>query len=159
MSFFSLRMLKSWNLCIIKALNIIWIAYWSHGQQLMLMAAGVQIHQLIVAYHVIFDDVPTLYEKRMARKRGRQLTAYNWNLSVAHGTPRAALLPQPILNSILADENGAILRSTITFVLEDRLKDLLVWWYYACKEWSQSKAWSLSPLILLLSMAQWWFVS
>jgi hypothetical protein len=43
----------------------------------MLMAAGVQIHQLIVAYHVIFDDVPTLYEKRMARKRGRQLTAYN----------------------------------------------------------------------------------
>ncbi len=45
---------------------------------------------------------------------------------MAHGTPRAALLPQPILNSILADENGAILRSTITFVLEDRLKDLLV---------------------------------
>ncbi len=62
----------------------------------LLMAAGVLIHPLIIAYFVFFDNVPALYEKSMKKKRERQLTPYKRNLSAVHGTKTTALVPQPI---------------------------------------------------------------
>jgi hypothetical protein len=59
---------------------------------------------------VVYHDVPTLCEKRKKRKRERQLTPYRRNLSMMYGTPRTALVPQPILNGILADENRAYIK-------------------------------------------------
>jgi hypothetical protein len=53
----------------------------------LLMAAGVLLHQLIVAYHEVFDDVLTLYDKRMKKKSERELTPYKRNLSIVYGTP------------------------------------------------------------------------
>ncbi len=35
----------------------------------LLMVAGATIHQLIVAYTFIFDDVPTKFEERMKKRR------------------------------------------------------------------------------------------
>ena len=97
----------------------------------LLMVAGVVIHQLIVAYTFIFDDVPTKFEEKMKKRRQRELTPYKRNVSVRYGRPTTALVPQPVLNNLLADENRAYihkhthLHAWQFFTLADRLKDLI----------------------------------
>jgi hypothetical protein len=38
----------------------------------LLMVAGAAIHQLIVAYTFIFDDILTKFEERMKKRRQRE---------------------------------------------------------------------------------------
>ena len=42
----------------------------------LLMAACV--HQHISDYHAIFDDIPTMHEKRMKTKKERELNLGGW---------------------------------------------------------------------------------
>jgi hypothetical protein len=40
------------------------------------------VHQLITVYSILFDDVPTVREKRILKKRQRELIPYKRNVSV-----------------------------------------------------------------------------
>jgi hypothetical protein len=59
-----------------------------HPQMVTVAAAALCIHQLLAAFTIIFDDVPTVSEAREARAVKRykhELTYYKRNLSVTYG--------------------------------------------------------------------------
>jgi hypothetical protein len=99
----------------------------------LLLAIAVVINQLIAAYSIIFDDVPTKFEQRMKKRRQRELTPYKRNFSVRYATPTTNLVPQLVLNQLLADDNRAYvkkhthLHSWQFLILSERLKDLIEW--------------------------------
>ena len=72
---------------------------------IILVATIVATQQLLAAYTVLFDDVPTKWEKRMAKKRKRELTPYKRNVSVRYSRPTSALEPVNMLQHILNDTN------------------------------------------------------
>ncbi len=74
-------------------------------------AAAICIQQLLAAYMIIFDDVPTASEARAAKKRKRELTPYKRNLSVVYGTPTTKLEHIPALKRILQDINQPYMKS------------------------------------------------
>ncbi len=51
----------------------------------------VATQQLLAAYTVLFDDVPTKWEKRMAKKWKHELTPYKRNVSARYSWPISAL--------------------------------------------------------------------
>ena len=76
----------------------------------LLLVVAVVINQLIAAYTIVFDDVPTKYEERMKKRRQRELTHYKRNLSVRYATLTTNLVPQFVLNQLLVDENRAYIK-------------------------------------------------
>jgi hypothetical protein len=73
---------------------------------MMLVAvAAICIHQLLVSYYIIFDDVPTASEARTAKRHKRELTPYKRILSVEYGRPTTNLEHIPHLERILQDIN------------------------------------------------------
>jgi hypothetical protein len=46
-----------------------------------LLACVAAVHQMITAYTILFDDVPTIRERRLLKKRKRELTPYKRNVS------------------------------------------------------------------------------
>jgi hypothetical protein len=67
----------------------------------------------------------------MRKRRERELTPYKRNLSVQYGTPTTQLVPQPVLDRLLLDENRAYmykvthLNTWQFMMLADRLKGLI----------------------------------
>jgi hypothetical protein len=50
--------------------------------KMLVAVAAICIHQLLVSYFIIFDDVPTASEARAAKRRKHELTPYKRNISV-----------------------------------------------------------------------------
>ncbi len=60
---------------------------------IILAATIVATQQLLAVYTVLFDDVSTKWEKRMAKKRKCELTPYKRNISMRYSQPTSALEP------------------------------------------------------------------
>ena len=69
------------------------------------VAAIIVAHQLLAAYAILFDDVPTKFEQKSRKKRERELTPYKRNLSVRYEMPTTNIILQPVLNHLLTDQN------------------------------------------------------
>ena len=52
-----------------------------------LLACVAAVHQIITAYTILFDDVPTIRERRLLKKRKRELTPYKRNVSARYSRP------------------------------------------------------------------------
>jgi hypothetical protein len=76
-------------------------------------AAAICIQQLLAAYMIIFDDIPTATEARAAKKHKHELTPYKRNLSVTYDTPTTELEHIPALECILQDMNRPYMKSVI----------------------------------------------
>jgi len=98
---------------------------------MLVAAAAICIHQLLVSYYIIFDVVPTASEARAAKRRKHELTSYKRNLSVEYGRPTTNLEHIPHLERILQDMNRPYMKDVTHlhgwqfFLLADRLKDLI----------------------------------
>jgi hypothetical protein len=55
------------------------------------------INQMLAAYTILFDDVPTKSEVRRAKKHAQELTPYKRKLSMRYGQPTTNLEPIPAL--------------------------------------------------------------
>jgi hypothetical protein len=81
----------------------------------------------------MFDDVPTKYEKKVSKKRLRELTPYKRNVSPRYGRATTNLQANPILEHILWNENRAYMHNSTHlhpgqfFLLAEHLKDLILW--------------------------------
>jgi hypothetical protein len=73
--------------------------------KMLVAAAAICIHQLLVSYFIIFDDVPTASEARAAKKHKRELTPCKRNLSVEYGRLTTNLEHVLHLERILQDMN------------------------------------------------------
>jgi hypothetical protein len=79
----------------------------SNNHATFVVAAAVVVNQIMAAYNIIFDDVPTKFEQRMRKQRQCELTPYKRNLSVWYGPPSTELVPRPVLDRLLLDEKRA----------------------------------------------------
>jgi hypothetical protein len=99
--------------------------------RMLVAAAAICIHQLLVSYFIIFDDVPTASEARAAKRHKRELTPYKRNISVEYGRLTTNLEHIPHLERILQDMNSPYMKDVTHFhgwqffLLADRLKDLI----------------------------------
>jgi hypothetical protein len=99
----------------------------------LIAAAMAATQQLLSSYLVMFDDVPTKFEKKAAKKRLREFTPYKSNVSPRYGRLTTNLQANPILEHILRDENRAYMHHSTHlhpgqfFLLTERLKDLILW--------------------------------
>jgi hypothetical protein len=90
------------------------------------------VHQLICSYCVLFDDLHTAYEKRIAMKRQYELTPYKHNVSYRYSTPVLPLEPKNCLSEIPQDSNRGHIKLVTHlhewqfFQLADKLKDLII---------------------------------
>jgi len=73
--------------------------------RMLVAAAAMCIHQLLVSYIIIFDDVPTASEAQAAKRHKRELTPYKRNLSVEYDRLTTNLEHVPHLEHILQDMN------------------------------------------------------
>ena len=98
---------------------------------MLVAVAAICIHQLLLSFVLLFDDVPTSSEARAAKRRRRELTPYKRNLSMEYGTPTTNLEHVPHLERILQDINRPYMKDVTHlhgwqfFLLGDRLKDLI----------------------------------
>jgi hypothetical protein len=99
--------------------------------RMLVAAAAICIHQLLVSYFIIFDDVPTASEARAAKRHMYELTPYKRNLSVEYGRPTTNLEHIPHLERILQDINRPYMKDATHlhgwqfFLLANCLKDLI----------------------------------
>jgi hypothetical protein len=99
--------------------------------RMLVAAAAICIHQLLVSYFIIFDDVPTASEARAANRCKPELTPYKRNLSVEYGRPATNLEHISHLERILQDINRPYMKDVTHlhgwqfFLLADHLKDLI----------------------------------
>jgi hypothetical protein len=63
------------------------------------------IHQPIAAYIILFDNVPTACEVRIAKKHACELSHYKKNVLSRYGSLTTNLKPIPALEHILRDMN------------------------------------------------------
>jgi hypothetical protein len=82
-----------------------------HQYMVVVAAAAICIQQLLAAYMIIFDDVPTASEARATKKRKHELIPYKRNLSVVYGTSTTELEHIPALERILQDINRPFMKS------------------------------------------------
>ncbi len=75
------------------------------SHRMLVAAAAICIHQLLLSFVIIFDDVPMAYEARAVKRRKHELTPYKRNLSMEYGTPTTNLEHVPHLERILQDIN------------------------------------------------------
>ena len=87
----------------------------------VILVAIVALHQFITAVFTLFNDVPTAHEKRMEKKRKRELTPYERNKSIRYGSPTTNLEAVPVLEQILADDNRGYMH---------KLTHLHVWQFF-----------------------------
>ena len=93
-------------------------------------AAALCIHQLLAAYLIIFDDVPTASKARVKRHK-HKLTPYKRNLLVTYAWPTTNLEHVSHLECILQDINRPYMKDVTHhhrwqfFLLADCLKDLI----------------------------------
>ena len=98
---------------------------------MLVAVAAICIHQLLLSFVLLFDDVPTSSEARAAKRRRRELTPYKRNLSMEYGTPTTNLEHVPHLERILQDINRPYMKDVTHlhgwqfFLLADCLKDLI----------------------------------
>ncbi len=98
---------------------------------MLVAAAAICIHQLLLSFVIIFDDVPTAYEAQAAKWHKRELTPYKRNLSMEYGRPTTNLEHIPHLERILQDINRPYMKDVThlhgwkCFLLGDCLKDLI----------------------------------
>jgi hypothetical protein len=99
--------------------------------RILVAAAALCIHQLLVSYFIIFDDVPTASEAHAVKRRKRELTPYKRNLSVEYGRLTTNLEHIPHLERIFQDINMPYMKDVTHlhgwqfFFLADHLKDLI----------------------------------
>jgi hypothetical protein len=99
--------------------------------RMLVAAAAICIHQLLVSYFIIFDDVPTASEARAAKRHMYELTPYKRNLSVEYGRLTTNLEHIPHLERILQDINRPYMKDVTHlhgwqfFLLANCLKDLI----------------------------------
>jgi hypothetical protein len=99
--------------------------------RMLVAAAAICIHQLLVSYFIIFDDVPTASEAHAVKRHKRELTPYKRNLSVEYG--RLTTNHEHILHleCILQDMNRPYMKDVTHlhgcqfFLLACCLKDLI----------------------------------
>jgi len=98
---------------------------------MLVAAAAICIHQLLVSYFIIFDDVPTASEALAAKRHKYELTPNERSLSVEYGRLTTNLEHIPHLEGILQDINRPYMKDVTHlhgwqfFLLADRLKDLI----------------------------------
>jgi hypothetical protein len=99
--------------------------------RMLVAAAAMCIHQLLVSYIIIFDDVPTASEAHVVKSHKNELTPYKRNLSVEYGRLTTNLEHVPHLESILQDMNRPYMKDVTHlhgwqfFLLANCLKDLI----------------------------------
>jgi len=76
-----------------------------HPHMVIVDAAALCIHQLLAAYLIIFDDVPTASKARVAKRHKHKLTPYKRNLLVTYAWPTTNLEHVSHLECILQDIN------------------------------------------------------
>jgi hypothetical protein len=74
------------------------------------VAAIIVTHQLLAAYDVLFDNVPTKFEQKLRKKREQKLTPYKRNLSMRYEIPTTNPILQPVLNHLRRDQNRAYIK-------------------------------------------------
>jgi hypothetical protein len=78
----------------------------------------------------LFDDLPTVQEKKRDLKRKREITPYKRNVSCRYSTATSVLEAKDCLGGILEDYNRAYMKSVTHlhewqfFALAKKLKDL-----------------------------------
>jgi hypothetical protein len=93
-----------------------------HYHWMLVAPAAICIHQLLVVYFIIFDDVPSASET---------LTPYKRNLSLTYAQPTTNLEHVSHLECILQDINRPYMKDVTQlhrwqfFLLADSLKDLI----------------------------------
>ena len=98
----------------------------------VIVTAIVTIQQMLASYNIIFDDVPTKWERKVGKKRKREVTPYKRNHSVKYSRPATPLEPINVLHQILQDSDRAYMHKVTHlhewqfFLLADRLKDLIL---------------------------------
>ena len=99
---------------------------------IVVIACVAAVHQLITAYSILFDDLPTAREKRLAKKRQREVTPYKRNVSARYSTPISLLEPRNCLADVVKDSDRAYMK---------KLTHLHEWQFFALAE-------KLEPLII-----------
>ncbi len=89
----------------------------SNNHATFIVAAAVVVSLLMAAYNIILNDVPKKFEQQMRKRRQHELTPYKRNLSVQYGPPSTELVPQPMLDRLLLDENRAYMCKVHTCTL------------------------------------------
>ncbi len=98
---------------------------------IFVVAVTVVVSQLMAAYTIFFDDVPTKFEQRMRKRKERELTPYTKNLSVQYGPLTSELVPQPMLDRLLLDKRRVYMFKVMHLhtwqfmMLANRLKELI----------------------------------
>jgi len=99
---------------------------------IVVLACVAAVQQLLTSYSILFDDLPTAREKRLVKKRQRELTPYKRNVSARYATPVSLLEPRNCLAEVLQDSDRAYMK---------KLTHLHEWQFFALAE-------KLEPLII-----------
>ena len=99
---------------------------------LILIVVIACVAAVITAYSILFDDLPTTREKRLAKKRQREVTPYKRNVSACYSTPISLLEPRNCLADVVKDSGRAYMK---------KLTHLHEWQFFALAE-------KLEPLII-----------
>jgi hypothetical protein len=99
---------------------------------IVVLACVAAVHQIITAYTILFDDVPTTRERRLLKKCKRELTPYKQNVSARYSWPVVALEARNCPADVLQDSDRAYrkklahLHEGQFFALAEILKDLIL---------------------------------
>jgi hypothetical protein len=99
---------------------------------LLFLTLVAAVHQLICSYYILFDDLPTVQEKKRDLKRKHEITPYKRNVSCRFSTAISALEAKDCLGGILEDSNRAYIKSVTHlhewpfFALAEKLKNLIL---------------------------------
>jgi hypothetical protein len=97
----------------------------------ILCGAIMAAQQIVAAASLILDNIPSLHEARVDKKRRREAAPYKRNVSINFGPPETMLQPVHILEGLLQDDNREYIKkithlhSWQFFLLSDCLKDLI----------------------------------
>jgi hypothetical protein len=78
---------------------------------MLVAAAAICIHQLILAYFIIFDHVPTASEARATKRHKHELTPYKRNLLLTYAWLTTTLEHVSYLEHILQDINSPYMKN------------------------------------------------
>jgi hypothetical protein len=79
---------------------------------IVVLACVAAVHQLITANSILFDDVPTVREKRLLKKNQRELTPYKRNVSARYSAPVIPLELWNCLAEVLQDSDKSVYKKT-----------------------------------------------
>jgi hypothetical protein len=98
-----------------------------HPHRMLVAVAAICIHQLLVAYFIIFDDVPIASEAKAVKRHKHELNPYIRNISVTYARPITNLEHVSHLECILRPymKDVTHLHGWQFFLLANCLKDLI----------------------------------